>query len=358
MNKSEIALFKQLCSFKETEFDEALLDAASPEVLGQLFFNRMQVVAYGTLKKHSLLDKVNREFRNSLRISYESNLTKNESFFACVRLLQSILADCGCRYVMLKGAYLCRYYPEGYRTSSDIDLLVLPKDITAIGKRLVNQGFKQGHIRNGIFVPATRKEIIESKMTRGETVPYIKEVLLPGMRYLEVDINFSLEYKPGDTEVLHSMLDRAYTRNIDGLEVTTLDDADYFIHLCSHLYKEATTLPWVEMKRDMTLYKFADIYMLLYDMERESLREIMARAKGMEMDKICAFAIVLTAALFTWHNDSALNIAKNVLKQDPLFIHTVMSPQEKKIYCYQNEDVEARFFAKNRKELLKPMDTE
>ena len=265
MNKSEIALFKQLCSFKETEFDEALLDAASPEVLGQLFFNRMQVVAYGTLKKHSLLDKVNREFRNSLRISYESNLTKNESFFACVRLLQSILADCGCRYVMLKGAYLCRYYPEGYRTSNDIDLLVLPKDITAIGKRLVNQGFKQGHIRNGIFVPATRKEIIESKMTRGETVPYIKEVLLPGMRYLEVDINFSLEYKPGDTEVLHSMLDRAYTRNIDGLEVTTLDDADYFIHLCSHLYKEATTLPWVEMKRDMTLYKFADIYMLLYD---------------------------------------------------------------------------------------------
>lgn len=356
MNKAEKELFVRLCSFKETKFDEKLLDAATPEVLGHLFFNRMQAVAYGVLKKQGLLDKVNREFRNSLRVAYENNLIKNRSFFKCVRMLNAVLADCGCRYAMLKGAYLCRYYPAGYRTSNDIDLLVSPKDVTIIGKRLLQEGFMQGHIRNGIFQPATRKEIVESKMMRGETVPYIKEVSLPGMKYLEVDINFSLEYKPGDTEVLESMLARAYTRSVNKLDVTTLENADFFIYLCSHLYKEATTLPWVEMKRDMTLYKFADIYMLLHTMDLQTLNEVMGRAKEMGMEKICAFAIAQTAALFMWHNDIAVKIADEVLKQDPQFIHTVVSPQEKAVYRYWNEDLVERFYSKNRKKLLKLMD--
>ena len=199
MTKKEKELFKSLCSFKEHTFDKKLLSAATPNVLGHLFFNRMQAAAYGTLKKHGLVGAVNREFANSLKAAYEQNIEKNRDFFACVRYLGEILSDCGDKYAMLKGAYLCRLYPEGYRTSNDIDLLVKPEDVTEIGKRLSAAGFKQGNIRNGEFKAATRREIIESKMTRGETVPYIKEVGLPAMRFLEVDINFSLDYKPGDT---------------------------------------------------------------------------------------------------------------------------------------------------------------
>jgi len=352
MNKSEKELFRCLCSFKESEFDESLLNFATPEVLGQLFFNRMQAVAYGTLKKHGLLGKVNREFRNSLGAAYEQNLVKNKSLFSCIQLLNDILSDCGCRYAMLKGAFLCRFYPAGYRTSNDVDLLVLPKDVTTIGNKLLQAGFMQGHIRNGTFQPATRKEIVESRMMRGETVPYIKEVSLPGMKYLEVDINFSLDYKPSDTDVLESMLARAYTRNVNKLPVTTLDNTDFFIYLCSHLYKEATTLPWVEMKRDMTMYKYADIYMLMHSMNIWGLKKIMERAKELEMDKICAFAIVQTSALFAFHNDALVNMAKNILEQDPQFIHTVFSPQEKAVYHYSNEDIAGRFFAKDRKKLL------
>ena len=81
---------------------------------------------------------------------------------------------------MLKGAVLCKKYPKGYRTSNDIDLLVCPERVTQIGKALIKEGFRQGDIRNGTFIPASRKEIIESRMTRGETIPYIKEVNLPG----------------------------------------------------------------------------------------------------------------------------------------------------------------------------------
>ena len=96
---------------------------------------------------------------------------------------------------MLKGAVLCGKYPNGCRTSNDIDLLLLPEHITELGDVLEAAGFRQGELKSGAFVPATRREIIASRMMRGETVPYILELRLPMMQYLEVDLNFSLTTK-------------------------------------------------------------------------------------------------------------------------------------------------------------------
>ena len=219
MKQNERKLFKELCKFTSDAFDETVIDSASEHVLGYLFFNRMQAIAYGTLKKHKLLGKVSREFRNSLKSAYEQNVEKNRSFFKCVDYVSNILSQYKGKAAMLKGAFLCAHYPEGYRTSNDIDLLVLPEDVTEIGKRLTDEGFKQGNIRNGVFVPASRREIIESKMMRGETVPYIKEVSLPFMKYLEVDINFSLDYKNGDNETLKNILDRTCNVEQQGIQI-------------------------------------------------------------------------------------------------------------------------------------------
>lgn len=353
MTKQEKELFISLCSFRADTFDENLLSAATPAVLGQLFFNRMQAVAYGTLKKNGLLGKVNREFRNSLKGAYEQNLEKNHSFFLCVQHLEEVLKKCSCRYAMLKGAYLCRAYPDGYRTSNDIDLLVCPEDVTEIANALAADGFRQGNIRNGEFVPAARREIIESKMTRGETVPFIKEVGLPAMRFSEADINFSLDCKPTQTDILREMIDNAYVRNIDDFKVRTLRDDDFFVHLCSHLYKEAAALPWVEMKRDMTLYKYADIYMLLGDADERRINSLFARSKQLGMEKICAFAVLLTAALFRFNNSCAVLTAEDILKDDAEFLHTVMSPKERKAYVFTEKDIRERFFSEDRRSLLR-----
>ena len=352
MKNREKELFKSLCSFKEREFDEGLLEVATPAVLGHLFFNRMQAVAFGTLEKHGLLGKVNREFRNSLKCASNQNIEKNNSFFRCVKLVDDALSECKCKYAMLKGAYLCKAYPEGYRTSNDIDLLVHPKDVTEVGNALIVAGFEQGNIRNGNFVPATRKEIIESKMTRGETVPYIKEVNLPGMRFLEVDINFSLDYKPGDTELLKEMMSNSVVLKFGEYKVHTLRNDDFFIHLCSHLYKEATTLPWVEMMRDMTLYKYCDIYMLLNDADEEQIDFLFDRAEKLGMEKVCAFAVLHTAELFKFKNLYAVEVATRALGYDMDFIHKIVSPKDKKELIFTERSVCERFFADNRKELL------
>ena len=352
MNEREKELFKNLCSFKLENYNEELLKNATPEVLGHLFFNRMQAVAYGSLSEGGLLGKVNREFCNSLKAAYDQNRVKNKSFFRCIEYLEILLSRCNGPYAMLKGAYLCKRYPDGYRTSNDIDLLVHPKAVTEIGNVLLENGFRQGYIREGKFVPATRQEIITSKMMRGETVPYIKDVNLPGMQYLEVDINFSLDYKPGDTNILEQMLRNAVVEEINGLRVRTLSQDDFFVHLCAHLYKEATTLPWVEMMRDMTLYKYCDIYMLLNDATKHHIDLIFNRSKELGMEKVCAFAILQTSALFCFDSQYAIDIASAVLKEDPEFIHTVVSPKDKKTYVFIEKDIGERFFTNNRKALL------
>ncbi len=352
MKPKERKLYKSLCSFKSATFDETLLSAATPAVLGHLFFNRMQGIAYGTLKKHGLLGKVNREFRNSLKGAYDQNLQKNESFFWGVQHIQKALSTCQCNYAMLKGAYLCDYYPAGYRTSNDVDLLVHPQDVTQIGEALLKAGFQQGNIRNGKFEPATRREIIESKMMRGETIPYIKEVNLPGMQFLEVDINFSLDYKPGDTAVLTQMLNNVVVETLGNTCVPTLRNDDFFVHLCSHLYKEATTLPWVEMMRDMTMYKYCDLYMFLNDAHKDKVDCFFNRAKELGMEKVCAFAVVQMSKLFQFENIYAVSVAEGILNNDPMFIHLIISPKEKKKYLFSEENIEKRFFADNRRKLL------
>ena len=356
MRKKEKDLFKSLCSFKEKEFDANLLDAATPTVLGHLFFNRMQAVAFGTLEKHGMLGKVNREFRNSLKGAYNQNIEKNNSFFRCVQLVEDALAECKCKYAMLKGAYLCKAYPEGYRTSNDIDLLVHPKDVTEVGNALLKTGFKQGNVRNGNFEPATRKEIIESKMMRGETVPYIKEINLPGMQFLEVDINFSLDYKPGDTDLLDEMMNNTMFVNLGDFRIRTLRADDFFVHLCSHLYKEATTLPWVEMMRDMTLYKYCDIYMILNDADKEHIDFLFDRAVKLGMEKICAFAVLQTAELFMFKNLYAVEVAKKALGYDLDFVHRIVSPKDKKKLIFTERNVLERLFTDNRKALLEEVD--
>ena len=348
MEQKEIMLFKELCKCKSNTFDTTLLEYATAHVLGQLFFNRMQGVAYGTLCRYGLLGQVNREFRNSLKEAYEQNLKKNHSFEQCVKQIADILIQNECQVAMLKGAWLCMHYPEGYRTSNDIDLLVRPEDVTTVGSVLENTGFRLGNIRNGVFIPATRREIITSRMMRGETVPYIKEVNLPGMKYLEVDINFSLDYKNSKTDILEEMLKEVTIVEEKEIRIPTLRKEDFFLHLCAHLYKEATTLWWVKMHRDMTFYKYCDIYMLLEELSEKELARLFARAKELGMEKICGYAIVETTELFDIYVGGALQEAKKVLEKDPDFVLRVVSPEDKKCFNYQTKDSTKRFFMRER----------
>lgn len=356
MNTKEKELFLELCKFNNVRAEvlkDLLPQYATAGVLGSLFINRMSGVAYDVLRSNGLLGTIDREFRNSLYNSYLQNTQKNESFFKCVQMLNDILKEHSGKYAMLKGAVLCRLYPTGYRTSNDIDLLVMPESITEIGNTLIKAGFRQGSIKNGEFIPATRREIIESKMMRGETVPYILTVNLPFMKFLEVDINFSLDYKNSDANGISKMLSRTNCINVKGLEITTLDKYDFLLHLCCHLYKECTTLPWIVMKRDMTLYKFLDIYLLLDLFTEDDAKRIFERAVELGIEDICACVILWTKKLLGVSNKAAVKLSKAQLSENRGILDTVIAPSEHKTYIYKQHDVKKRFFARTRINLLK-----
>ena len=111
-------------------------------------------------------------------------------------------------------------------------------------------------------------------------------------------------------------------------------------------------MPWVKMKRDMTLYKYCDIYYLLSELNDKQITGIFNRAKDLSMEKICAYAVLQTSELFDLNQDYAVHMAKEILKDDPEFIHTVVSPSEKKMYVYICKDISERFFENDRVSLL------
>jgi len=378
MKKNEKDLFLELCRFKDVNREKLKAyiscGAATPEVLGNLLCNRMAAIACGVLKENDLLSKVNREFQTTLTNTLEQNKLKNESYFSCLKMISEVLEKCKEKYALLKGAYLCGLYPEGYRTSNDIDLLVQDRNVEEIGRGLNEAGFRQGYIKNGEFKEASRQEIISSKMLRGETVPYVLEVNLPFMKYLEIDVNYSLDHKNNEDDAVREFIINAREIDMGDHSVTTLDKYFFILHLCSHLYKEAATYPWVMMGRDMTLYKMCDLYLLLreYREQKPAVRSAGADTGGthmqpdfetlfqyaarFNMNTECFYAFYVTRELFNLKNiitDSVMsrlvrNMTSSGIYAPYNLVKKVISPADKQVYWYEDNDIVGRFFTKDR----------
>lgn len=354
MKQQEKDLFLHLCNLRspnEKKLRKFIQGGnATSNVLGMLFANRMAGIAHHVLKQCELLNEVDREFRTSLQNAAFLNQKRNENYLECVRYLSSELNSCGVPYALLKGAYLCHWYPVGCRTSNDIDILVRPEDVSKVSEKLKLCGFRQGYLQNGVFVPATRQQIIESKMTRGETVPFIKKVGLPFLNYLEVDLNFSLDYQSSDSNTLEEMLSRSQIMGIGFAKIRTLEKTDFLIHLCAHLYKEATTLPWVRMKRDMTFYKYCDIYLLLETLTPNEEAHLLSQARVLGLEKELAYCLWSLNSFFRLTTKELTHYIRSRNNAD---LDLVVAPTEKKSYYYTETDPKKRFFKRDRVSLLR-----
>ena len=361
----ENAFILELCKFIEPD-KEKIADflmnqvgsfakpLAFPYVLGQLCWHRMGGTAYFVLRECGLLENVNREFESTLKTVYDSGIVKSQSFKKALCELAEILNDVSFPYALLKGAYLVSVYPEGLRTSNDIDLLIGQSDLTEAEKRLKSAGFLQGYINNGAFTPASRAEIISSRMNRGEVVPFIKEIGLPGMPYLEIDVNFSLDFQASQTtDVVDAILrDAQPLIETDQGNLHTLSPADFLLHLCCHLYKEASTYAWVEMERDLSLYKFVDLYLLLWKWTDESIYDSLAnRTQEHQQQKAVYYSMVRTRELFEIQNEMLDKLLDSVKPEEPFFMNEIVQPAAKKTFRYDMAYIDW-LFTSGRKEKL------
>jgi len=350
--KKENKLVLELCKFinpNKTTIQELLKQPLNyPLVLGQLLFNRMGATAYYTLKESELLGYTNREFRNTLKAMYDVGREKTDSFYEIINMMNDMLNNASFPYALLKGAYLASLYPEGLRTSNDIDILAEQKDVSQLCNLLKENEFSQGNIRNGKFIPSSRSEIVNSMMNRGETVPFIKKVNLPKMEFCEIDLNFSVDYKPTqNTNIVSSFLEKSYKYNNNGFK--TLFPPDFLIHLCLHLYKEATVMAWVDMNRDLSLYKFCDIYLLINEWLNEGLcDEIKSRICEFGVEKECYYAFINTKKLFGIKNKILDKFLSDIKPENTTYLNEITNPEKRKKYRYNGSFVDW-FFNSDRK---------
>lgn len=306
-----------------------------PYILGHLLYNRLGGGAYYTLDRHSLFGGLSREFVNTLRTVYRANRVKCSSYNLALEYIDGVFANINFPYALLKGSYLSRLYPKGVRTSNDIDVLIDRKNSSDLAKVLAKFGFVQGYVRNGKFTKATRAQIILSQLNRGESVPFVKELKLNGMKFLELDINFSLDYKPeSDKKIVSKMLKDAekIIKTFFGY-LYALCPEDFLIQLCVHLYKEASIYNWVEMGRDQGLYKYLDIYLLsCLKTDKVLNKTLVDKIKEYGLEKECYYALSGTSELFGMSYGA--DIIESIKPEDTSFINEIYKPDDKKVYRF------------------------
>ena len=357
MNK-ENEFVLELCKFKDNNKDilekYLAMDLNMPYVLGQIQYNRIGGIAYYTLKEKGLLGAVHREFRNSLKTVYESDKIKTQSFKKELSRLCEMFHSVDFKYAFLKGALLASIYPEGLRTSNDYDILVNKENITEVSDILKKNGFRQGNVRNDIFIPADRREIISSRMNRGETVPFIKDIGMPFMKYSEIDINFSIDFKATGSENIVGRLlaDAEALIYTDTGNLLSLSREVFLIHLCTHIYKEAATYKWVEMGRDLSLYKFVDIYLYCCEfMDGHLAGALQNKIKEFKLQRECYFAFYNTRLLFNIKNAFLDELLDRICPENTDFMKLIYKPDEDKYYCYDESFTEWIFISGRRNKL-------
>ena len=111
-------------------------------------------------------------------------------------------------------------------------------------------------------------------------------------------------------------------------------------------------MPWIRMKRDMTLYKFCDIYMIIDMLTDSEIDALFFEARCLGVSDICAYAIITTSKLFDMKNRYAVEYAYEAIEGNKSILHRVISPVDKKTFVYMNEDIGERFFSDERAALL------
>ena len=318
--------------------DEELVvdNALGEKILGKAVINRVLNIVYRNLKKNAGFW----DFEAAYNALYKMNIEIAKKCKDNIEAICKIMEEADFPYALLKGAYLLtNLYEEGDRTSNDVDILVSEQDVGKCKDLLNKHGFIQGWLDDdGNIIKAKRIDIIMSKMNYGETIPFIKET--PN-GFITADVNFSFDYKPmEDDSVLREMLTRTIRIPYRDTVLQTLEEADFIIHLCLHLYKEATTSEWAFRRKDLNLYKFNDLYMILKNKGSEELfKTLTERVIKDGAEKECYYSFLNAAYIFEKINDvEGFKTMLDAIKPaDTTYLKQIISPVDNFIYEYDME---------------------
>ena len=211
------------------------------EMLGFLQCHKIAGMWYrkATQLQLPLPDKIQRILQNI----FDSQARRVRHMRGYIEELSDSLCQTCVGHAFLKGSALCNVrlngkeiYTDGERVSNDIDILVAPDTLDAIGATLKALGYMQGRYdrTTDTVIPFARTEILRRRMNRGEVAPFVKRTGNAEFPFAEIDVNFSLGNTPNDgAELLREMVRTA--KAYDGkIKMNTLSPETFFLHLVMH----------------------------------------------------------------------------------------------------------------------------
>jgi len=234
------------------------------EILGYLCYHRVAGLAYEIINAINIR-KLDFPVFFAIYMIHQSQSIRIELQKGYVKSISSALREANIEHVFLKGAVLSStIYPVGTRAFNDIDILVSKKSIQKIKNVLYELDFLQGKYdyRKGVVDKFDQDALTQSVNTRGEIAPFVKIVDEKIIKTIDVDVNFSLDWKPdgSDEAVDHFLNERVLTPVDNNFSIYSLKEEHLFIHLCSHFYKDSALIDFVKKRKVLDLYKFVDIY--------------------------------------------------------------------------------------------------
>lgn len=255
---------------------------------GKCIKQKIAGLVYLNLNRWGLESNVTPAVRMAFRLLYCAHRERNRHILATMREVVTKLAAADVDIRPLKGSVLVPlvYSDEGSRILSDIDLFIRKNDTTRVIAIMHEMGFLQGTYcaETGTIEPLTREEYLIWKLKMFNLPGFMRISENPFVAVECVDFTFGLGFLD-DRDLSNEMMSRRGV--IAGIE--TLDPIDFYLHVCSHLFKEASNDAWVQLGLAVNLIKFCDVREL-------SLRLFGPDQQGAENRDILAQRITALAA--------------------------------------------------------------
>ncbi len=270
--------------------------------LAVCFKQKVAGLVFDSVNRLGLEDLVSHRTYNILRHFYFGNASRNEVILSWVDRICMAGHDEGIDLRPLKGAILipCCYRKNGVRCLNDIDFFVAKENRGKVEKLMKSLGFRQGHFSRSRreIKPFSKEENLLWKMKMFNLPPFRRLVDSEHIDVVNVDFAYGISYFE-NSSIDEEMISRF--SNIEGIR--TLEEVDFFIHLCCHLHKEATNEAWVSLSQDVNLIKFCDVHRFFYsNILGVNEREVVIRARELGVAMPVYFAIKHCADIYSDKN--------------------------------------------------------
>lgn len=271
---------------------------------------------------------------------------RNEILINEAHRIQKCLMKNGIKAIPLKGLIIIPqiYKSLQIRHMNDIDMMIDMAQRNEIEKYMLELGFIQGRpdrLKDKIINYSRSEQIAWSmKMNNMPLYTIMRDEMYA--RFVEVDFTFGIDFNRKNSAVSKMLSNSHYDKETD---FECLDSIDFFIHLCAHLYKEATTAVSVVYFQDINLIKFCDVREYFVKCYNEKwFKSMIKRAEKYDALKAVYYSLYYSFILF--EDDQYFDCLKLFNLENTSFLYGFGQHEWGKMYEWKKGFYE-RIFAQN-----------